>query len=390
MRKIPIPIVLLGHKDHGKSTLIGRLLLDSNSIKKTKLEEIKKVDQALGCKFELAHLIDSFKEEREKEMTIDSTRAILNGKIRSYELIDVPGHKELIANMLTGAAGAEVALVVISAEEGIRDQTKRHLDIVKIFNIEQLIIAINKLDKLDYRQDVFNKLKQESKNILIKIGFCPEKIFFVPVSALIGDNVVKKSQKMLWYKGKSLINLLEEDIRLASSNLKNLNLIFPIQGILENILIGKVECGQIIKNQEVLILPNREIVRVISIQDADGEVLKAIAGENIGIVLSKDLNYSRGLVITSLDSNLKITNQISGEMFWIKKPSSLKIQIECGTMQTEGEILEPKEIQEKEKMFYKIITRESVVIEPNGKSILSKLVLKDNGEIIAVGNIFRN
>jgi len=388
MRKIPIPIVLLGHKDHGKSTLIGRLLLDSNSIKKTKLEEIKKVDQALGCKFELAHLIDSFKEEREKEMTIDSTRAILNGKIRSYELIDVPGHKELIANMLTGAAGAEVALVVISAEEGIRDQTKRHLDIVKVFNIEQLIIAINKLDKVDYRQDVFNKLKQESKNILIKIGFCPEKIFFVPVSALIGDNVVKKSQKMLWYKGKSLINLLEEDIRLASSNLKNLNLIFPIQGILENILIGKVECGQIIKNQEVLILPNREIVRVISIQDADGEVLKAIAGENIGIVLSKDLNYSRGLVITSLDSNLKITNQISGEMFWIKKPSSLKIQIECGTMQTEGEILEPKEIQEKEKMFYKIITRESVVIEPNGKSILSKLVLKDNGEIIAVGNIF--
>jgi len=176
-----VPIVLIGHKDHGKSTLIGRLLLDTKSIKESKLKEIQDVDKALGYKFELAHLVDSFREEREREMTMDTTMVLLKGQKQNYQLIDVPGHAELISNMLTGASGAKTALLVVSVEEGIKEQTRQHLEIAKLLGIEQLEVVVNKMDKVNYKKEKFDEVVKSLKEILNTIGYLSEKIHFFPV-----------------------------------------------------------------------------------------------------------------------------------------------------------------------------------------------------------------
>jgi bifunctional enzyme CysN/CysC/sulfate adenylyltransferase subunit 1 len=385
-----IPIVLIGHQDHGKSTLIGRLILDSGSIKESRVREIKEIDKASGQKFELAHLVDSFREEREREMTMDTTRAILKGKERNYQLIDVPGHAELIANMLTGAAGAEAALLMVSIEEGIKEQTRQHLEIAKLLGIEQLGVVVNKMDKVDYREEAFNEVKGKLKIILTDIGYLAEDIYFFPISAWEGENVVKKSERTPWHKGMTVMEFVENKIKLPES-FESLPLVFLVQDRYpeegKDILIGLVEAGRITSGEELLFLPSNEKAKVESVKDSEEELREAEAGQNIGIILSEDLNLERGSVGVSSNSNLKIAKEISGEIFWITKPSQKKLVLECGTTQTEGELQEPEVVKDGEKTFYKIITQEPIVFESKGRTILGKIVLKDQGKIIGVGNI---
>lgn len=385
-----IPIVLIGHQDHGKSTLIGRLILDSGSIKESRVKEIREIDKASGQKFELAHLVDSFREEREREMTMDTTQAILKGKERNYQLIDVPGHAELIANMLTGAAGAEAALLMVSIEEGIKEQTRQHLEIAKLLGIEQLGVVVNKMDTVNYGEEAFGEVKEKLKTILTDIGYLAEDIYFLPVSAWEGENVVKKSEKTPWYKGLTIMEFIESKIELPES-FENLPLAFLIQDKYpeegKDILIGLVEAGKITSGEELLFLPSNEKAKVESVKDSEEELEEARAGQNIGIVLSENINLGRGSVGVSSDSNLKIAKEISGEIFWIKKPSQRRLVLECGTIQTEGELQEPEVIKDGEKTFYKIITQKPIVFESKGKTILGKIVLKDQGKIIGVGNI---
>jgi len=385
---LEIPTVLIGHKDHGKSTLIGRLLLDTKSIKESRYKEVQEVDEASGYKFELAHLVDSFKEEREREMTMDTTRAVLKGKERNYQLIDVPGHSELISNMLTGAAGAEAALLLVSIDEGIKEQTRQHLEIAKLLGIEQLGVVVNKIDKINYQKEKFDEITGRLKEILNNIGYVSENINFFPVSAWKGDNVVKKSEKTPWYQGKTVMEFLEEEVELPKP-FDNLPLAFLIQDKDDNIFMGRVESGKLKKGQKVLIIPGKKIVEVAVIKDSDGELEEANSGQNIGVEILKKGNFeaSRGTALVSEDSSMKEGNILSGEMFWIKKPSQEKLSLECGTARVEAELREPKEINQGEKTLYKISLEKVIAFEPRSKTILGKLVLKDNGKIIAVGNI---
>ena len=199
---LEIPIVLIGEKDHGKSTLIGRLLLNTKSIEESRIKKIQEIDKASGREFELAHLVDSFREEREKEMTMDTTQVLLKGKKRNYQLIDVPGHEELISQMLTGASKGKVALLLVAVDEGIKEQTIRHLEIAKLLGIEKVGVVLNKIDKVNYKKEIFEKLKKEIKEVLEKVGYLSRDIHFFPVSAKYGDNVIVKSKKTLWYEGK--------------------------------------------------------------------------------------------------------------------------------------------------------------------------------------------
>jgi small GTP-binding protein len=386
-----IPIVLIGHKDHGKSTLIGRLLLDTKSIKESRLKEVKEVDESIGQKFELAHLVDSFKEEREREMTMDTTRAVLKGNKRNYQLIDVPGHAELIANMLTGASGAEGALLMVSIEEGIREQTRQHLEIAKLLGIEQLGVVVNKMDKVGYQKEKFDEITGRMKEILNKIGYSSENIHFFPVSAWEGDNVLKRSENMPWYQGLTVMEFLENEIKEPES-FEDLPLSFLVQDkYLEEenkeILVGRVESGLMKLGEEVLLLPANKKSKIESINDSEGDLKEARVGQNIGVSLTNNLEVNRGSVISFLNSNLKVDETLSGEIFWIMNPLKKNLILECGTAQVEGELEEPEIINQGEKTNYKISLKKPIVFDPQGKTILGKIVLKDEGKIIAVGNI---
>lgn len=384
-----IPIVLIGHKDHGKSTLIGRLLLDTKSIKKSKLKTIQGVDKVAGRKFELAHLLDSFKEERERGMTMDTTTALLKGKKRNYQLIDVPGHKELISQMLTGASRAKGAILVVSVPEGIKAQTIQHLEIAKLLGIEQLGVVINKMDKVNYQEDVFSKLVEKLRKILKIIGYSQKNIRFFPISALEGDNVKNKSIKTSWYQGATLMGFLENEFKRPES-FEKLPLRFLVQDKYleeDEILVGRVESGKLRKNQEVLLLPGNKKNKIELIKDAERELKEASSGMNLGLILKNKSKAGRGTVISSPNSPPQISNILSGETFWIEKPHQRKLICECGTAQREAKLLEPKILKAKEKTFYKVRLKRKIAFDPKSKIILGKLILKEKGKIIGGGNI---
>jgi len=386
-----IPIVLIGHKDHGKSTLVGRLLLDTNSIKESKIQEIKETDEALGKKFELAHLVDAFKEEREKEMTMDTTRAFLRGNKRNYQLIDVPGHGELISNMLTGATSAEVALLVVDVTEGIKEQTRQHLEIAKLLGVEQLGIVINKMDKIDYQKEDFDRLVRKLKEVLNNIGYFSRNVNFFPISAWEGENVVKRFNKTYWYQGKTIMEFLEDELEEPES-FDNQPLSFLVQDKSSEdsggFIIGKVESGIMKVGEEVLILPVNEKSKIKSIKDSEGELKEAKAGENVGVELLDKIEANRGSVICSFNNNLSVSSELFGEMFWIERPSQSKVIVECGTAQVEGNLKEPEVILPGKKTSYRVLLKRPIAFEPRGKTILGKLVLKDKGKIIALGTFY--
>jgi len=385
-----IPIVLLGHKDHGKSTLIGRLILDSGSIKESRIKEIKEVAKASGQKFELAHLVDSFKEEREREMTMDTARVFLKGRERNYQLIDVPGHAELVSNMLTGASSAEAAVLVVSVTEGIKEQTLEHLEIAKLLGIEQLGVAVNKMDKFNYQKEKFDELVKDLKEVLSKIGYSSEEICFFPVSAWRGDNVVSRSEKTNWYQGKTIMEFFENEVKEPES-FDSLPLSFLVQdkysGNGDEIIIGRVESGVMKTGEEVLILPENKKSKVKSIRDSEDGLEKVGSGQNVGVELADKLEINRGSVISSLDSGLEVGNNLSGDIFWIEKPSRKELVLECGTAEAKGELENSETINQGEKTDYKILLKEPIVVDPNGRTIFGKMVLKDKGKIIGVGNI---
>lgn len=388
-----IPIVLIGHKDHGKSTLIGRLILDTGSIKESRVKEVQEVDEAAGQKFELAHLVDSFREERKREMTMDTTRAVLKGKERTYQLIDVPGQAELISNMLTGASSAQAALLVVSIEEGVCEQTKQHLQVAKLLGIEQLGVCVNKMDKVSYQEEKFNELRENLKNILNGIGYQSEKIIFFPISARDGDNVVKKSEKMKWYQGPAIMDFLEKEIKNQES-FESMPLSFLVQDRYleggEEVLVGKVETGKLRNGQEIIFLPENKKSQIKEIREAESILEEAEAGHNLGLLISDNLNIARGTVGVLADSNLKVSDVLSGEIFWLEKPLQENLILECGTASREGKLLEPKIINSGEKSLYRISLAKPVVFEPAGKTILGKIVLKERGKIIGVGNVEYN
>jgi len=387
---LEIPIVLIGEKDHGKSTLIGRLLLDTKSIEESRIKKIQEIDKASGKEFELAHLVDSFREEREKEMTMDTTQVLLKGKKRNYQLIDVPGHEELISQMLTGASKGKVALLLVAVDEGIKEQTIRHLEIAKLLGIEKVGVVLNKIDKVNYKKEIFEKLKKEIKEVLEKVGYLSRDIHFFPISAKNGDNVIVKSKKTLWYEGKTLFEFLEGDLK-EPEDFENLPLRFLVQDKYfideREVLVGKIETGKLKIGERILFLPEDKTAKVIEIKEFEENLKEAKAGQNIGLILDKNLKIERGSIGCFSDFPLKVSDFLEGEIFWIKEPKSKKLIFECGTKSTEGEILEPKEILQNQKTFFKAKLKEKIAFDPQSKTILSKVVLKEKGQIIGVGNI---
>ena len=334
-------ITLLGHKDHGKSTLIGNLLMLTKSVTQMRVKEAEKYSKKLHKNFEPAFILDSFHEEREGGLTIDITRAEIQYKDVAFSFIDVPGHEELIKNMISGASYASTALLLVSAkrDEGIRDQTKRHLFIAKMLGIDNLVVAVNKMDSVGYGKARFDEVAEGIAPFIKRIGFPESNVRFIPVSAYKGDNLVKRSPNMKWYKGKTLLELIYEDSEWGPRNGDNILRIL-VQGRLgdgkKEVITGKIISGRIKVGERVCITPIDTYANVNGITVGGKSRGSAKVGENVALRMNKRIvGEVRGGLVCGGDYCPVPRDRLSAQIFVVRrmdKDTSIRfngIEIPC-------------------------------------------------------------
>ena len=336
-----INVVIVGHVDHGKSTLIGRLLYDSESIKEGRVEEIQKLAEEYKKRFEFAYFLDSFEDELVEERTIDTTGVMFKGEKNLYSITDVPGHKEFIKNMLTGASHADVAVLVVAADEGIQEQTGRHAFLIHMLGIKQLFVVVNKMDAVGYSEEVFDHTKTEVAQLLASFGY--RDVPFLPASAMEGDNIYKSSEHMAWYEGPTLIEMLDEVE--VSKELKPLR--FVVQDIYEvdseKVVVGKVESGTLKKGDSVVFQPSGGRGMIEKIKIFEGEIEKAAQGDSIGIVV--DARAERGDVCGLVEAPPAPVGEFLGETVLLERNlrKGDRLELRCGTQRVSCDIKEIRE-----------------------------------------------
>lgn len=393
-------IALVGHIDHGKSTLIGRLLYDTNSLPEGKIEEIKKTCEALGRKLEFAYICDALEEERKNQMTIETSQTFFRTRKREYVIIDAPGHKEFLKNMITGASQANAAILIVDAKEGIKEQTKRHAYLLKLLGIPKAIVAVNKMDLVNYEQKIFRKIRNNLISYLEKIEVHP--INSIPISAYRGDNVVKRSKRMEWWNGPTIIEALDKleeekeffDFRFAVQDefKSNKGKIY-----LGNILAGNLKKGEIVK-----CFPSGKNVEIKKILCFNEEVESVSYPKAIGIMTQAKLK--RGNILAK-NSSPFVTQKITPSVFCLMKniKENENYILRCVTQEVEckvKKILERidvetlekdenvKELKETEIGKLKLILKKPITVEKfKNLKELGRFVLLKRGRIIAGGII---
>lgn len=312
-----VNLVVIGHKDHGKSTLIGRLLYDSKAIPEQKIDEIRKELKQTGKKkFRFAFLLDSLEEERKGGLTIDIMQTPFKSKKYLYTIIDCPGHKEFIKKMLTGASQADAAVLVVSAKEGIQEQTRKHSFLVKTLGIKQLVVAINKMDLIAYKENYYQKICEQLERILNSLGY--QDVPMIPVSAMEGDNIFKKSNKMWWYKGSTLIDTLDESIvpRTLPSNK-------PLRGVVQDVYISednqgvivcKIETGTLEPKKTIVFSPSGKRGFLQKILSFGSNVEKAEPGDSVGLIVDGIPTIERGEVLSYPETQPKEVKKFTAEV----------------------------------------------------------------------------
>ncbi len=332
-----LSFVIVGHIDHGKSTLIGRLLYETDSLPPDKIEEIKKASAGAGRQTEFAYLLDHLEEERKQGITIDTTQVFFKSPKRRYVIIDAPGHVEFVKNMITGASQAEAAVLIVDVTEGVKEQTKRHSYMVSLLGIKEIIVVLNKMDLADFSQERFQTVKKDVAEWLKSINLQPD--LYIPISAIAGDNVTSKSENMTWYTGLTFLESLDTlQNRLPA---QDKSLLFPIQDVYKigdkRINVGRVESGVMEKGAEIKILPTGQVTTVNSIEKFLEDTDKAIASECIGITTTDSVFLDRGNVVCLPGSEPALTDRISANIFWMTKQDFVKGQkltIRCATQET--------------------------------------------------------
>lgn len=336
MNKPKINLVIVGHKDHGKSTLIGRLLYDSNSIPEQKLKEVKaELEQAGGQSFRFAYLLDTLEEERRGGLTIDIMQTPFKTQKYLYTIIDCPGHREFIKNMLTGASQADAAVLVVSAKEGIGDQTRQHAFLIKTLGINQFVATISKMDESNYDQKKFEEISNELEKVLNTLGY--KNTLMIPISALDGENVFKSTGRMPWYTGSTLIETLDKTIH-PSTPLTNKPLRACVQDIYEleetKIIICKIETGILETGKAILSNPSKEKGVIKKIEKFGEEIQKAEPGDSVGITVEGIKKIKRGEVLGYVENPAKVAKNFIAEIILLSNVELRKdsvVKIRCGT-----------------------------------------------------------
>lgn len=314
-----LQIVVVGHVDHGKSTLIGRLLYDTDSLPDGKYEEVKAVSEKRGMPMEWSFVLDAFQAERDQAITIDTTQIWFRTAARPYVIIDAPGHREFLKNMISGAALAEAALLVVDAEEGVREQSRRHAYLLHLLGLRQVAVVVNKMDRVGYAAERFHEVKQEISAYLDSIGLSPTAI--VPISARHGDNLARPSYKMSWYDGPTVLTALDGFHPISAPS--DLPLRIPVQDVYKfddrRIIAGRVESGQISVDDQIVFSPSNRMATVKSLEawGAPQPPIRARAGQPVGITLDEQVFVERGDIISHVSSAPILSNVFRATLFWL-------------------------------------------------------------------------
>ncbi len=315
-----LKIVIVGHVDHGKSTFVGRLFHDTGSLPEGKLEQLQQVAQRRGVPFEWANLMDALQSERDQNITIDTAQIWFQTSKRQYVIIDAPGHKEFLKNMITGAANAEAALLLIDAHEGVQENSRRHGYLLNLLGIRQIAVLVNKMDLENYDQAKFHQIESEYRVWLKTIGVQPAT--FIPIAAKHGDNIASRSVQMPWWQGPTVLETLDEF--KVSGLPKDQPLRLPIQDIYRfderRILAGRLEAGSIKVGDKLIFSPSNKTSTVRSIERWSAPPCQsASAGESIGITLAEQIFVARGAVATLENALPYELSRFKAKLFWLGK-----------------------------------------------------------------------
>jgi bifunctional enzyme CysN/CysC len=339
-----VRIVIVGHVDHGKSTLVGRLLHETGSLPDGKLEMLKAVSARRGMPFEWSFLLDALQTERDQGITIDTTQIRFRTRSRDVVLIDAPGHAEFLRNMITGASQADGAVLIIDALEGVRDQTRRHGYLLHLLGVKQVAVVVNKMDRVDFSADRFREISDEISAHLIGLGVTPSAV--IPISARDGDGVAEHTPRISWYKGPSVVEAL--DALEPARPLAQLPLRLPVQAIYKfddrRIVAGRIESGRLKAGDEIVIMPAGKIAKIKTVENWPVTPVQGsqTAGRSVGITLDRELFIERGDVIGHAGQSPRDTRRIRARIFWLHdKPLSKgeQILIRLGTRETRATVV---------------------------------------------------
>ena len=411
-------LVFIGHVDHGKSTTVGRLLYDTKNVDEQTMRKLKEKALELGkAGFEFAFVMDNLKEERERGVTIDLAHKKFETPKYYFTIIDAPGHKDFIKNMITGASQADAAVLVVSGNpsDGVQAQTKEHVFLSRTLGVGQLIVAINKMDMASYDQKRFEKVKEEVSTLLKSVGYKPAEIQFLPLASLKGDNVATKSANMGWYTGPTLLEAID--------NLKepekptNLPLRVPIQDVynitgIGVVPVGRVETGVMKVGDKVIVVPGREgkgvIGEVKTIEMHHEQMQQAEPGDNIGFNVRgiNKTDIARGDVLGKTDNPPTVATEFTAQIVVLNHPTVVTVgytpvfhihtaQVACQITAilkklnpATGETLQenPDFIKNGDAAIVKIKPVTPLVIERQ-KEIpqLARFAVRDSGSTVAAG-----
>jgi bifunctional enzyme CysN/CysC len=339
-----VRIVIVGHVDHGKSTLVGRLLHETGSLPEGKLEMLKAVSARRGMPFEWSFLLDALQTERDQGITIDTTQIRFRTGSRDIVLIDAPGHAEFLRNMITGASQADGAVLIIDALEGVRDQTRRHGYLLHLLGIKQVAVVVNKMDRVDFSAARFKEISDEISAHLIGLGVTPSAV--IPISARDGDGVAAHTPRIGWYDGPTVVEAL--DALEPARPLEQLALRLPVQAIYKfddrRIVAGRIESGHLASGDEVVIMPAGKIAKIKSVESWPVTPLlgKQGAGRSVGITLDRELFMERGDIIAHAGKSPTDARRLHARVFWLHEKELTKgdqILVRLGTREARAQVV---------------------------------------------------
>jgi len=407
-------LIFTGHVDHGKSTMVGRVLFDTGALSENDLRKLKEEAAKLGkATFEFAFAMDQLKEERERGVTIDIAHKDFNTQKYYFTIIDAPGHKDFVKNMITGASQADAAVLVCSAKEGIQAQTIEHAFLLKVLGVQQFIIAINKMDAVNYDKAKYDETKAALIAKIKPMGYPVDKIPFIPVSAYMGDNIAKKSDKMAWYEGLTLVGAFDALIEPKKPLDKPLRL--PIQEVFTitgqgTVPVGRIEAGVMKPGQQIVIMPEGVPGEVKSIEMHHQQLPEAVPGDNVGFAL-KNVDkkaIKRGSVVGDPKQPPTVVEAFKAQIVVLNHPTAIgknytpvfhlhTAQLAC----TITEILEKKDPKtgqtaQQNPDFIKTGDVAIVMIKPTKPVVaekyseypaLGRFAMRDMGQTVAAGVI---
>jgi len=411
-KKPHLNLVTIGHVDHGKSTLVGRLLYDTGAVRDEQMRKLKELAKELKKEtFEFAFVMDKLKEERERGVTIDIMHQRFDTKKYYFTIIDAPGHRDFVKNMITGTSQADGAILVVSAKDGIQEQTKEHAYLAKVLGVGQMVVAVNKMDAVNYQEGKYNETKEAVTKLLKGVGFKVEDIPFVPTSGYIGDNVAKKSENMAWYKGPILVEALDEFKFPPQPVDKPLRL--PIQDAYSitgvgTVPVGRIETGIMKVNDKIVFVPSGAQGEVKTIEMHHEQVQEARPGDNVGFNVRGvgKTDIKRGDIVCHPQNAAKPVKEFTAQIIVLNHPSVISkgytpvfhihtAQVAC-TITEIVKKLDPKTgavaaenpdfIKTGDAAIVKVKPSKPVVIEKQSDfPQMARFAIRDMGQTVAAG-----